>query len=97
MVRGDVLLLWGLFGDISQPGLPGKGHPDVRLLQWQLPLACTKCPQCWCLARKKMKEVPRACGLVVGDGKRTAKRDGCKRGCGASWRSRGDIKVEKHL
>lgn len=44
-----------------------------------------------------MKEVPSACGLVIGAGKRRVKHDGYKWGCGASWRSRNDFKLEKRV
>lgn len=77
---GDTLLLWGLFGDTSQPSLPRAGLAGVRLwcsvplLRQRLPLASTDRPhRCWCLGRNKIKEVPGACGLVIGAGKRRAK------------------------
>lgn len=86
-----MVLLWRCFGGSSQHGLLGIGHPSVRLqcsvvVFGQYQPGCLGEEEagggCWCLGRKKIKEVHSDCGLVIGVGKRTAKHVGCKWHCG---------------
>lgn len=81
----------GCFGGSSQHGSLGTGHRGVRLqcsavVFGQYRPGCLGQEEagggCWCLGRKKIKEVHGDCGLVIGVGKRTAKHVRCKWGCG---------------
>lgn len=82
------------FGDTAQHRLQGTRHAAGQApafsggaagavgCLWPAP-AGRPC-RCRCLERNEIKEVPGACGLAIGAGKRRAKRDQRTWGCGQS-------------